>query len=238
MAFVTKDLLLSGHNLLDYQHMFDLTQADLDKKIITLASGFDSFNAQMHAMDKHVVSCARNYHLSVENMSDLVLENLTRLQEHVESNLDDFLLADSKDLNEVEKKWVQSAKLFLKDYPQGLEYGRYRADVLPNLHFEDFQFDIALSSHFLFAQNDLTLDNHVDFIKEMGRVAKEVRIFPLNNLEGEISPLLGPVMLALQNSHFEVEVRQVNYEFQRGGNAMLRAFVSAVPIPANDVTTK
>lgn len=230
MTAVVKDLLLSGHNLLDYRHMFDLSDEDLDKKFITLASGFDSFNAEMTAQGKTVVSCARNYHLSHLIMEQIVNENLVRLQEHVEENLDDFLLADSKDLKEVEKKWWTSAKLFLDDYNQGKIDGRYRGDILPHLHFPDTSFHFALTSHFLFAHNGITLQAHVDYIKEMARVAKEVRIFPLNDLNGEISPMLGPVMLELQQQYYGVEVRQVNYEFQRGGNAMLRAWPNACPI--------
>lgn len=230
MTYAVKDLLLSGHNLVDYEHMFDLTEDDLNHKILTLASGFDSFNAQMHERGNQVVSCARNYHLSHIIMEQLVSENVDRLRSHVQQNLDDFLLADSSDLDEVEHNWTRAAKVFMDDYQTGKSEGRYRADVLPNLGFADETFDLALTSHFLFANSELTLQAHVDYIKEMTRVANEVRIFPLNDLDGEISPLLGPVMLELQQQNYAVEVRQVNYEFQRGGNAMLRAFATACPI--------
>jgi len=70
----------------------------------------------------------------------------------------------------------------------------------------------------------------VAYIKEMCRVAKETRIFPLSNAYGEISDLLGPVMLQLQIAHYGVELKQVAYEFQRGSNAMLRIWPTACAV--------
>lgn len=230
MAIVVKDLLLSGHDLNDYQHMFDLTDEDLNKRFITCASGFDSFNAQMTQLGHQVISCARNYDLSKTEMQVLIKNNLDRLQQYVSSNLDDFLLSDSKDLKEAERKWSQAAKLFLDDYETGQQQQRYRSDVLPNLQFDDFKFDYALCSHFLFSLGTISEQAHIAYIKEMARVAKEVRIFPLNDVSGEVSDVLGPVMLALQQDNYFVEVRQVNYEFQRGGNAMLRAYATKCDI--------
>lgn len=61
-------------------------------------------------------------------------------------------------------------------------------------------------------------------IIEMARVAEEVRVFPLiDNRTGELSPLVGPVLVALQAQHFSVEVLEVPYKFQKNGNAMLKA---------------
>lgn len=219
---VTKDLLLSGHDLLDYTHMFNLTDQDLTQKVITLASGFDSFNAEMHAFGTEVISCARNYHLSYEEMCALVAHNLKRMHDHLEERQEQYLFDPQASLKKVRDKWQRASIRFLNDYAKGKEEGRYRADVLPNLAFDDNAFDLALSSHFLFAHPELSLGSQIKFIMEMARVAKEIRIFPLSNSYGDISPELGPVMLALQEEHYAVEIRQVDYEFQRGSNAMLR----------------
>jgi hypothetical protein len=54
------------------------------------------------------------------------------------------------------------------------------------------------------------------------RVAREARIFPLLTLGGEESPLVGPVADHLTRRAVRVEVAPVPYEFQRGGNRMLR----------------
>jgi len=230
MPTVVKDLLLSGHTLLDYEHMFDLNEKDLSKKIITLASGFDTFNLEMHQHGHEVISCARNYDLSLEKMRALVEKNLKRMSEHLDEHQSQFLIASPKEFNEVREKWVHSANAFLADYSQGKEEGRYRREVLPNLHFKDQELDLALSSHFLFAHTELSEEKHFLFIKEMVRVSKEVRIFPLSNAYGELSPTLGPVLLALQQNHFGVEVKQVEYEFLQGANAMLRVWPEACEV--------
>lgn len=230
---VTKDLLLSGHNTLVYQHMFDLTDEDLvTKKIITVASGFDCFNAEMNESGNPIISCARNYNYDLAQMREMVEKNLARMQDHLGEHQAQYLLTPGQDIEKVRNRWIRRAKLFLADYEQGKKAGRYRADVLPTLDFPDQRFDFALSSHFLFAHPELSLDSHVDFIKEMARVAKEVRIFPLSNSYGEVSPYLGPVMQALQELHYGEEVRQVSYEFQRGSNAMLRVWATAWPVDA------
>jgi hypothetical protein len=114
-------------------------------------------------------------------------------------------------------------KYFLKDYVEGLEEERYVDAALPRLPFADGAFDLALSSHFLFmysAQFDLAF--HEAAHRELCRVAREVRIFPLLDMEGERSCHVAPVITSLKASGYVVEVRTVRYEFQRGGNEMLR----------------
>jgi hypothetical protein len=222
MDAIVKDLLLSGHSLADYQHMFDLNEADLNKKFITCASGFDTFNLEMTAIGHSVVSCARNYSLSEEEIKKLVLKNLERMKDHLDEHQEQYILNPNASLTEIQKVLFSSAEKFLADYSKGKEEKRYLAEVLPNLHFPNGSFDFALCSHYLFAQHDLSEDQHLSFIKEMCRVAKETRIFPLSDAYGQISPLLGPVMLRLQTEHYGVEVKQVAFEFQRGSNAMLR----------------
>jgi len=53
----------------------------------------------------------------------------------------------------------------------------------------------------------------------MLRIAAEVRIFPLVNVNAERSPYLDAVLKEFQSK--SVEVRIVNYEFQIGGNEVL-----------------
>ncbi len=222
MDAVVKDLLLSGHNLLDYRRMFDLDESDLDKKIVTCASGFDTFNIEMTQLGKSVVSCARNYALTFDEMHQLVEKNIRRMNEHFDEHQEQFLFDRTMSLADIKQSLSDAALQFVQDYLKGLAEKRYLPEVLSHLTFADGTFDLALCSHYLFANSSLTLDNHIDYIKEMCRVAKETRIFPLSNAYGEISEFLGPVMLALQTQHYGVELKQVAYEFQRGSNAMLR----------------
>ena len=93
------------------------------------------------------------------------------------------------------------------------------------LPFDDFSFDFALSSNYLFAGFvGQTVDNTLQIIRELARVAKDVRIFPLVDRKGLPSPMLGPVLLALQAENYGVEIRDVAYHTQPLGNAMIRVW--------------
>ncbi len=82
---------------------------------------------------------------------------------------------------------------------------------------------MALCSHFLFLYTShLGEAFHVSAVREMCRVATEVRIFPLLKLGGSPSPYVDAVADDLRTSGYHVLVETVQYEFQRGGNQMMR----------------
>jgi ubiquinone/menaquinone biosynthesis C-methylase UbiE len=114
---------------------------------------------------------------------------------------------------------MKSMSQFLDDYEQGFEEGRYIAAELPNLPFEDNTFDLALCSHFLMLYSDhLDLDFHLKAIEEMLRVASEIRIFPVVDLNANQSVHLNAIRKMFPNN----ELVKVIYEFQKGGNLMLK----------------
>jgi len=113
-------------------------------------------------------------------------------------------------------------RTFLADYSSEKRDERYIAAALPVLPFEDHSFDLALCSHFLFLYTEqLSEEFHLEAIREMCRVADEVRIFPLLTLDGHRSGYLPAIVRQLRES-WEVSIQTVPYEFQRGGNQMMR----------------
>jgi len=128
-----------------------------------------------------------------------------------------------KSVEELGKIRMSAMREFLADYKEGKREGRYLAHSLPILPFEDHRFDLALCTHFLFLYSaQLSLEFHKKAIAEMCRVANEVRIFPLLDMGGVPSPYVDEITAELQCSGYEVEVKKVQYEFQRGGNQMMR----------------
>ena len=104
----------------------------------------------------------------------------------------------------------------------GSRAARYVAAELPTLPFRDGAFDLVLCSHLLFLYSDeIGREAHIDAIREMLRVGREVRVFPLFDLHGRESDHLRPVI-----EHFEplvsCELVPVGFEFQRGASTMLR----------------
>jgi hypothetical protein len=86
----------------------------------------------------------------------------------------------------------------------------------------DKSFDLAVCSHFLFLYTEhLSEAFHRSAILELCRVAGEVRIFPLLALDGRASPYVARLVDDLSGS-WEVSLETVPYEFQRGGNQMMR----------------
>ena len=82
---------------------------------------------------------------------------------------------------------------------------------------------MALCSHFLFLYSDkLSLGFHQQAIEAMCAVAREARIFPLLTYNAEPSPIVEPLLERLAQAGYTVAIERVPYEFQRGGNSMLR----------------
>jgi len=62
---------------------------------------------------------------------------------------------------------------------------------------------------------------HKEAIAEMLRIAKEVRIFPLVTLTGEVSLYLEPIMDYFNARGYTCKVIKTRYEFQKSGDEML-----------------
>jgi hypothetical protein len=229
-----KDLLLWAHSLEEYQRMFALTEAELNKKLLDCASGFASFNAELTAQNKFAVSCDKAYNLSLSAMTAHVKQVLASMHERVkeadQANPDRFVWQHNISPEELLEKRTVRAQWFLQDYSLGLQQKRYVHGEIPQLPFNNNQFDLAVCSHFLFATSDLSLEFHLQAIREMCRVAGEVRIFPLMDWQGKVSMLVAPLLMELQAQSMGTEIRQVNYEFQRGGNALLRVWAQTCQV--------
>ncbi len=112
---------------------------------------------------------------------------------------------------------------FLADFGGRRRRAQYLAAALPLLPFRDRAFDLALSSHFLLLYSkQFDLAFHLEAVRELLRVARSVRLFPLLDLDGQTSQHLEPLRAALATDGFDSAVVRVDYEFQKGGNEMLR----------------
>ena len=154
--------------------------------------------------------------LSAKKLSENVLSQ-------VRLNPDGFIWNYFHDPDHLGQSRLAAMRLFLEDFEKGKAEGRYVTASLPSLPFKHRQFNIALCSHILFLYSDhLSLDFHRASIEELLRVASEVRVFPLLNLERKPSPHVEPLMTYLAEKRWRTEICSVAHEFQRGGNQMLR----------------
>lgn len=224
MGFKLENVIPWGRSMQEYIRMFALTPDDLRLAILDSAGGPANFNAEMTRQGYKVVSCDPVYQFTKSEISQRIQDTYQVVIDGVQATRDDYVWQDIQSPAQLGQIRMAAMRQFLEDFPVGIQEGRYVTDEFPVLSFNTGQFDLALCSHFLFTYSaQLGADFHLASILEMCRVAKEVRIFPLLvNFSKETSPLLQPVMNELQQRGYKVEIKQVPYEFQKGGNKLLR----------------
>lgn len=214
-------VLTWGRSYTEYQQMFALEASDLSGSIVDIGSGTSNFNAELlRQRGQTITSCDPIYAYEYSQVNrlfngscqlirdgiDCCYKNYNWGKESPFTNLDDLL-----------KERKRIANCFLKDYSSGKKQKRYVAAELPTLPFTDKQFSLALCSYFLFTYSDnFDGDFHCAAITELLRVAREVRIFPVFSLSGNIS-----LWLPIVQKHFHTKLVKVPYHFQKGANQFL-----------------
>lgn len=163
------------------------------------------------------------YQYERADIRDRIAATYGDLLDQTRRNGDTFVWDVIRSVDELGAVRQAAMQDFLDDYDAGRADGRYVNAALPVLPFEDDQFDLALCSHLLFLYGD-QLDEtfHLAALNDMGRVAREVRVFPLLALSGAPSPHVDRCVEALRGARFDVTLEKVPYEFQRGGDHMMR----------------
>lgn len=221
MAFELKNTVPWGRNLEEYSNMFSLTDSDRDSRIISFGDGPASFNSEMTENGKRVVSIDPIYQFSPKELQQKIEETKEMVLEQTKNNLENFVWTKIKNIQELEKIRISAMTKFLQDFEDGKMTGRYINHELPKkTDFEDLSFDLGLSSHFLILYSQLGLDFHISSICEMLRVAKEIRIFPILNLDAKKTDLVDNLIEYFETNYI-VNIEKVDYEFQKNGNQML-----------------
>jgi hypothetical protein len=229
MPFSLKDVVPWGRSFDEYTAMFALSAADLEGRILGCGDGPAAFNAGLTRRGGRVVSVDPIYRFSAEEIRRRIEETYDDVMAEARRNQRDFVWRHIASPEELGRKRMAAMEEFLADYPDGRAEGRYVPGALPALPFSDGSFDLALSSHYLFLYSKfLPLDFHVASIGELCRVARETRLFPLLEFGSRKSRHLEGVVDALRGNGIVGTIETVPYEFQRGGNEMLRVRRRAV----------
>jgi hypothetical protein len=212
-----------GRTLEEYKLMFNLSETDLRATILGCGDGPASFNAEMTEQGYSVKSIDPIYQFSAPQIRQRVQETYEQVISQLNLNPNRYVWKYFDGAEELGRVRLATMERFLLDYEAGKIAGRYLPQSLPKLEFADNQFELCLCSHLLFLYSDrLSLDFHIASINELLRISQEVRIFPLLNLDCELSPYLEPVIQDLSSKGFSARVQTVAYEFQKGGNQMLK----------------
>ena len=213
-----------GRSCEEYRSMFNLIDSDLKKSILGCSDGPASFNAELTKCGGNVVSADPVYQFSAEQIRHRISEVYPQIMSQMKENADSYIWTNILNVAELGQVRMTAMQLFLSDYEAGQQALRYVNASLPALPFDDRQFELALCSHFLFLYSDhFDLALHLQGMKELCRVADEVRVYPLLSLDGRLSRHLSAVIDALAEEGIHTSLQTVRYQFQRGATKMLVA---------------
>lgn len=222
MPFHLHEIVPWGRSFDEYIAMFPLSEKDLKAKILDCGERLSSFTCTLSGLGGQVTSCDPLYQFSPQEIEIRIDDTLNKVIEQTRSNIDEFIWTRITSVKELSAMQMSAMMQFLADY-KGEHDVRYVPASLPSLPFKDMEFNIALCSHLIFLYSEkLSLDFHISSLLELCRVAAEARIFPLLELDGQKSRHLSDVITELQINGFSVEINKVAYEFQKGGNEMLK----------------
>ena len=222
MSFTLDKVVPWGRLFSEYQAMFALTEGDVQKKILGCSDGPASFNVTLTQQGGQITSVDPIYQFTAAEIQQRFDEAYTQIVAQLQANQHEFIWDTIPSVTELAKMRSEAMGLFINDYERGKKEGRYQAATLPTLPFPDHHFDLALCSHFLFLYSPhFTADFHLQSIKELCRVAHELRIFPLLELGAVKSRHLDAVLAQLNSAGYKTEITTVPYQFQKGGNQML-----------------
>ena len=222
MGFTLDKVVPWGRSYDEYLVMFALTGTDLKRSILGCGDGPAGFNAGLTERGGRIISVDPIYIFDASQINKRISETRKTVMSQIRENQNEFIWNAIASIGELERIRMSAMDTFLADYETGKRKGRYIAGELPALPFQNGSFDLALSSHFLFLYSThLSAWFHYQALREMLRIAREVRIFPLLALDGTPSPHLSFVTKNLSNQGYDIKIKRVSYELQRGGNEML-----------------
>lgn len=223
MAVKIKNIVPWGRSLSEYIKFFKLSDDDLNKNILSVADGPSSFNAEMTMKGKKCISFDPIYEFNAEKIQGRIDETCEIIKNEVISNKDNFIWNEYKNPDELIEIRMKAMRLFINDYENDKSKTRYIPGMLPRLPFNKNEFDLVICSHFLFLYTThFSEENHLESVINMLKVGKEVRIFPLLDLDAKKSDHLMPVIELMKKNNYTCSIEKVPYEFQPGGNKMLR----------------
>jgi hypothetical protein len=223
MMFTLDRVVPWGRSFDEYRHMFALSELDLQSRILGCADGPAGFNAEASRRGAAVVSCDPLYGADARQIRQRIEATFDEMLDQTRRNADEFVWDTITSVDELAVLRTSAMETFLADYDEGRTAGRYVEGELPALPFLDQSFDVALCSHFLFLYSDqLGEAFHLDAVHELRRVAREVRIFPLLALGSRPSRYVDTIVATVRGAGGDVAIEVVPYEFQRGGNQMMR----------------
>lgn len=215
--------VLWGHHLGEYMDMFGLSPGLNKLKILEFACGPTAINQELTAKDSDIISCDPWFIGDLELMRSRFLKSFQEQLKRIEQYPQRFDFDKYGGMDFFIAKRERGMQTFFNDFEDGFSCGRYRSLEHETLPFESARFDLALCSNYFFADlPEQDLEFHIHWIQELTRVAGEVRFYPLTDQDGQISHVLGQLLVVLQQNHFQVAIENVPFRLVPASKAMLK----------------
>lgn len=213
-----------GRNADEYKRMFNLSERTMaGKRVLGVGDGPASFSSEMVGLQCTVVSIDPIYQFSAKEIAARLQEVTPLMEAQLSKHADRYIWEDFGCAETLVKARLSSIRTFLSDYEAGKAQGRYIFSSVPNLPFGHDYFDVALCFHLLFLYDDMmNQDFHFRSLIAMAEAAREARVFPVVNREGNVSQMLDTNIQQLENASLECVLEPVTYRFQKGADTMLR----------------
>lgn len=211
-----------GRGAAEYEAFFMLSDVPASARILDCGSGPASFAAEWGHQGRFVVAADPIYRRSGSDIAADFEPTAARILAGVRKARARFRWDYYGTPEAIIERRRNVLAAFIADFQASTPARRYVAASLPELPFQSESFDLVLCSHLLFLYSDeLDLDMHLASLQEMLRVGREVRIFPLLDMDGRPSEHLEASIRALRVSA-HVDLLPVPFEFRLGDSRMLR----------------
>jgi hypothetical protein len=196
-AHAIGDIVISARPFADYVAQFALSDSMLrNGRILDCPGGASDFAVTVRGLGGQATSVDPCYADSVTGLAQRITTDLTRVLAWAAAQPDRFPM-DEHGVWRRAPAWSAAAEAFLADIQRDRDEntGHYQPAVLPHLPFPDESFALAVSGFLLFTYpRHFDLDMHLRAIRELLRVAEEVRVHPLNDSAGNPYPMLDTLL--------------------------------------------
>ena len=210
-----------GRSAAEYEAFFALSDVPPSARVLDCGSGPASFAAEW-GRGRFVVAADPIYRRSGSDIVAYFEPTASRMLEGMQKAHDRFRWDYYSSPESVVARRREVLAAFIADFQASTQAGRYVAACLPELPFQSESFDLVLCSHLLFLYSkELDRDIHLASLREMLRVGREVRVFPLLDMDGRLSAHLEASVRTLRVSA-HVDLIPVPFEFRQDDSRMLR----------------
>lgn len=225
--FELDDVVLVGRTFEEYYKMFSLDEVSKEDNILDVASGVSSFCADASLDGYNVTASDKIYSSLPYSIEEKCARDLEIVLEKLHFVKDSYNWDFFEDISALKRNRELAYKRFISDFKEKGNK-KYMYVDFPQTQFDNDEFTISLVSHFLFLYDGhLDYEFHKKTISELIRITSdEIRIFPILNLRYKRSSFVSKLMEDPEFKDYQIEINEVNYEFLKNGNEMMKIKIS------------